>query len=231
MPRLRFSAVVSCLILLGYAQAGAQTFSYWDNTPAEGRFWLSFNPCGLLEDPTALGAGIGYVLNKKMEVWTEASALRGGLTFPEAGFSGFRQIIQLRWRHPDFFDDPNMLLGLDLRYKTYTYRDTNVFADPGTHDTLSGVPFLSRHYVFGAALLIGSRTALGRSDHWTLEWTLGLGPKYKRIIRVGPPTGYRYLGRGLPVDLGVKDLVEESGWAPYFPCAVRIVYAFGRAPG
>jgi hypothetical protein len=189
------------------------------------RWLLSFNPLGLLEG--AFGIGIGYRLNKHSELWSETSLLGGRPYAGATPMTGFRQIIQYK-RWLPFGPDDNFFLAFEARYKQYSYRDTNDFANPVTMNTLKNVHFLSDHYVFGAALQAGHRNLLLRSKTLAVEAILGIGYKYKIIDRRGPPAGYVYQDLGESIDLNIRDLVEQAGSTIYFPGSVRLIYFFGR---
>jgi len=190
------------------------------------RRWLfSFNPFGLLEG--AFGIGIGYRLDKYSELWSETSLLRGR---PYAGadpMTGFRQTIQYK-RWLPFGPDENFFLAFEARYKQYSYRDTNDFANPVIPDTLRNLHFLSDHYIFGVALQAGHRVQVLKSDRLAIEAILGIGYKYKIIDRRGPPAGWVYQDMGRSVDLNPRDLIEQAGSTIYFPGSVRLIYFFGR---
>ena len=192
--------------------------------PPVRKWVLSFNPLGLLE--SAYGIGIGYHLNKNSEIWSETSLLRGQ---PYAGanpLTGFRQIVQYKRFIPSV--NENFFLGFEMRYKYYSYRDTNDFANPGIPDTLRNVQFLSEHHIFGAALQVGRRFALSKEGRFQIETMIGFGVKDKFIDRRGPPAGYHYLDGGKSIDLSIRDLVEQSGTTIYLPGSVRLIYCFGK---
>lgn len=189
------------------------------------RWSLTFNPFGLLEPPAAIGIGIGYRLNKNMEIWSETSLITNGLMVTYGPLTGIRQILQLKLFAPS---NGNYFLAFELRYKSYSYRDTNDFANPATLDTLRNVQFQSSHYFFGGGFQVGKRCSLSKDGKLQLEATIGIGVKFKVINRLGPPDGYKYQGVGFSVDYNIRDAIETPGTAPYFPGSLRLIYNFGK---
>jgi hypothetical protein len=194
----------------------------WPVLPVR-RWILSFNPWGLLEPQAAIGAGIGYRLRDNLEIWSETSFLTRGFPDGYDHTSGIRQILQLKYffgKNRDFF------VAGEVRYKSFTtdYRDN--FYDQTTRDTLS-FSHRSRYYFFGAGLQLGGRFRLGKSDHFFLELTGGLGVKQKTIIRYGVPSGYTYLPIR-SIDINAAELMNRPGAALYLPGSMRLIYSFGR---
>ena len=179
----------------------------------------------------AFGAGIGYRLNKRMELFSEASYLASDQYYFVSPLSGFRGIFKARYYLQNASSRSSrseIFIGLDLRYKKYKYGDSNDFANGILHDTLMGVNFQSRHHFFGAGLEIGYRTPLSRNGRFQIELTAGVGVKWKTIERVGPPAGYAYMGRYLSIDYNIRDGMEQDGVLPYFPAAMRFLVCFGK---
>lgn len=197
--------------------------------PAEpipvSRWLLTFNPFGLLEPPAAFGIGAGYRLNTNTEIWSETSLIRSGIMPTYGSVNGIRQIVQVK-RFTD--RNPNVFFAFELRYKSFSYRDTNDFANPATHDTLTNVQFLSSHYFFAGGFQIGKRWLLSKDGRLTLEGTIGIGVKFKTINRLGPPAGYKYEDKGFSTDYNIRDAIETPGTEPYFPGSLRILYNFGK---
>lgn len=224
-------ALICGFVLSGIAPARAQTHFFSADTPVVRRWALTCNPFGMGEDPRAFGAGVGYYLNNRMEIWEETSFLQGWEeTFPNGDLKGFRQIVRFSMALPKWiYPDPHFLLAVELRYRTYSYRDTSDFDDPATGDKVVNVHFLSRHYIFGVAGQVGYRLSFTRDGRWSGELTVGLGVKDKRIVRQGAPRGYQWMGTGVwSTDLNIRDMVETPGGEPYVPGSLRIIYAFGR---
>ena len=186
------------------------------------RWILTLNPLGLLEPEEAIGAGIGYRLNKKIEIGSETSLLRNVLYPYESHLTGIRQVLQVKRFLPR-----NFFLAAELRYKYYSYRDNTDFFDPVTHDTLSHYGYLSRHLFVGAAVQYGRRYFISKDGRFQLELTIGFGLKDKIFDKVGVPGGYGYLGYSNDFDLE-RNVIEYRGIIPYLPCSVRFVYNLGK---
>jgi hypothetical protein len=219
------------LLVFGVAPARAQYKTYAEDTPFVRRWSLSFNPLGLLEDPAAIGIGVGYAISRRVEIWSETSSLfQWAPIYPTRNLSGFRQIIRLSLVPPKVLNlGTHTFLAVELRYKTYSYRDSGVFLDPASGDTLTAVPFQSKHFIFGAALQAGYRFPLWGSARWQGEVTIGLGVKYKKITHQGPLPRYQYQrGEWWSTDVSIPDMIQTAGWEPYLPGSFRIFYTFGR---
>jgi hypothetical protein len=196
----------------------------WKPVPI-ARWIVSVNPLGVLESPVAISAGIGYRLNNKVELWIETALLRNGLLYSTGPTTGFRQILQ--WKR--FLNNiPNVFLAVELRYKSFSFDDSNYFYNPSTHDTLKNAGFLSSHYSYGAGVQIGSRYCLSKDGKLQMEWSIGFGIKNKRIDRKGIPPGYDYLPRRFSTDLSIADLLDTPGATPYLPGSLRIIYCLGK---
>ena len=230
MPRLSTLCLFGIALLSGYAPAHAQHRVYHSDSAILRRWSVTLNPLGLVEAPPAVGLGVGYRFGPRIHLWEESSfLLPQNLTFPNGDLTGFRQIIRLSVFPPEtIVGNPNFFFAAEFRYKTYSYRDTSDFQDPATGDKLVNVHFLSKHTIFGAALQGGWIFPFSRDGHWSGEATIGLGVKFKQIVRTGPPPGYQYLETGKSVDLNIRDLVETPGYELYLPGSFRIIYAFGR---
>jgi len=188
------------------------------------RWIVSFNPFGLLEPPMAIGAGIGYRFNKQFELWSETSLLKNGIAVTPGPVNGIRQIAQLK-----YFLEKNgvYFLAVEGRYKYYSYRDTGVFINTATHDTMQRVSYSHEHSVFGAGLQLGGRWSLSHNGRLQMELTIGLGIKWKQIIRKGAPADYTNIDYPGP-DISVRAISDDKNANFYFPGSLRIIYNFGK---
>ena len=194
-----------------------------DRAPAR-RWILTFNPLGLMELPLALGAGIGYRLDKRWELWSETSLIRNGLAREISDVHGIRQTLQLK----RFFNNKgqNFFLAAEIRYKSFNYRDTLSFYNPASGDTLMNTPFHAHQYFWGAALQVGGRWKMSRSGRFQVEITAGMGIKNKVIDRDGIGSGYKQIDRA--IDINVWDMMATPGITVYFPGSARIIYTIGK---
>jgi len=188
------------------------------------RWTLSFNPLGLIEPPMAVGLGVGYRLNPKVELWSETSFLTNN-NFSTAGpLTGVRQILQAKYfieKYRGFF------VAAEVRYKSYQYRDNLDFVNPDTHDTLFNFSDFSRHYFWGLGVQVGWRKNLFAHGRFQLELTTGLGLRLGRVDRQDVPAGYEYKDLYPPKDLRLEDL--NKGFLPfYLPGSIRVIYLFGK---
>ncbi len=187
------------------------------------RWTLSFNPLGLLELPAAVGVGIGYRLSDKVEIGSETSLLRNGPLPVGSSLTGIRQIVQLK----RFMDkNHHFFLAGEIRYKSFSFLDSNDLINPVTRDTLSGIHYRTHISFVGAAFQFGTRLPLSTNGRFQLEITAGLGIKQKTIGRKGIPVEYQNLYHS--IDLNVWDLMYTPGTTIYFPGSIRFVYTFGK---
>lgn len=192
-----------------------------EDLPAS-RWILTFNPLGIAEPEEAIGLGIGYRVNKKIEIGSETSLLRNIIYTYDNRLTGVRQVFQVKRFLPR-----NFFLAAELRYKYYSFRDSTDFFDPVTQATLNHYGYLSRHLFFGAAAQYGRRYFISKDGKLQLELTIGFGLKDKLFDKVGVPGGYGYLRHSTDFNLE-RDVVEYRGVLPYFPCSVHFVYNLGK---
>lgn len=172
----------------------------------------------------AIGAGIGYRLNERTEIWSETSLLTNGLMMYVGPLTGIRQIFQLK---RFIGSDGHFFVAGEIRYKYFSYRDTADFSNPSINETIHNIPYHAYHTVFGAALQAGYRINLSKNGKFQVELTGGIGIKNKIIDRPGVPTGYtEYVTPS--VDLNIYDFIESRGISIYFPGSIRVIYPFGK---
>ena len=192
--------------------------------PPVNRWILSFNPLSLMEPPMAIGLGVGYRLNPKVELWSETSFLTGSNFSSDGPLTGVRQILQMKYfieKHRGFF------VAGEVRYKSYQYRDKLNFVNQDTHDTLFNFSHFSRHYYWGIGFQVGWRRNLSANGRFQLELTTGLGLRLGKVDRQDVPPGYKYEDLYPPKDMRIEDL--NKGFLPYYlPGSIRLIYLFGK---
>jgi hypothetical protein len=227
-PTNRLLSVLAGLFLClsASAQSPAQNVIRWFNEgdSLETRRWeLSTNILGPLEGPLAVGAGVGYQLNPRIQLWSETSLLRNGWFGGVGYLAGIREILQMKYflnRKHNFF------VAVEGRYKSYTFNDTTNFYNPHTDDTVMNRPYHEHHYFWGVGFQIGKRWKLSNNGRWQLEATFGIGFKYKYIDWRGISNDYEKLNRS--VDLNARDIMDHRGATAYLPGSLRIIYTFGN---
>jgi Protein of unknown function (DUF3575) len=185
---------------------------------------LSLNPLSAFEPVhTAIGLGVGYTFGNKWQVWAEMNLLTGALTNTNGAskdLKGVRNIIALK----HYTGQRGFFIGIEGRYKNFSFTDSDYFINSATGDTLSNVANTAQHTVMGAAIFWGKRIALSPGGKWQLEFNIGLGLKKHDISRKNFPDTYKLYelprrSRLISLD---KDVAAPYG-APYAPCAIRII--------
>ena len=235
MTSIRTTVCAVAILLLSIAANGQQSrvkeIPGLNNTFAPkllpaARWTLTFNPFGLLEYPGAIGLGIGYRINKNVELWSETSYLFKGIVMKKDTISGVRQIFQLRYY---LNDKPNYFIGVEARYKSVNHWEQTDFYNAATQDTLMSFYNRAHHYFFGMALLIGARTTVGASKRFQIEATIGLGWKSDCTTYKGIPPGYReHRFHALAIDDPFAQPIPGDYSGPYLPCTFRLVYLLGK---
>ncbi|HVU53611.1 MAG TPA: hypothetical protein VHD83_01085 [Puia sp.] len=188
------------------------------------RWGLTYTPIGLLEWPSAAGVGISYRWNNHVELWSESSFLFNGPYNTQGPVTGIKQILQGK-----FFPtkNGNFFFAMELRYKSYQYRDTEVFVNYSLQDTIFGLSNFSRHYFWGGALQMGLRFNLNKTGQFQLEVMGGLGIRRWKVVRHGVPPGYEFVNYWRSVDINIHDIEYEADNF-YLPGSIRVIYLFGK---
>jgi hypothetical protein len=189
------------------------------------RWILTFNPFGLMEPPAAVGLGIGYRLNEKIEFWSETSFLTNGLFRTDGPITGIREILQMKYF---VNEDRNIFMAAEVRYKSFQFRDRDNFYNAATNDTLLNFSNFSRHYFFGAGLQVGWRTSISGNGRLQLELTAGLGYRVTHIDRQDIPPGYQYKQFAPAKDSPTGDMINDPS-PMYFPGSLRLIWTLGRS--
>lgn len=193
------------------------------DSPAVRRWTLSLNPLGLLEAPTAIGIGIGYRVSPHWELWSETSLLARGYYTAVSQIRGFRETFQARW-----FPIPGKacFIGLDLRYKSYSFNSVSDFYNTQNNDTLLNRAYHEDHSFWAVGLTAGWRRKLTHNGRLQLEITAGIGFKYKTLHWPGIGDDYRKQRKS--IDLNVNDFLNSRGATAYVPGSIRLIWTFGK---
>lgn len=189
--------------------------------------YLSLNPYSILEpEQGAAGIGIGYRLNKRIELFSEMACLYRGFFMEDENFwklKGFRLILSGKYFYQNKY---GFFVGAEIRWKRYSFTDENTFVRASSPDTLSNYRYRPRHELFGGGVFWGKRFKLTPNGKWELEGNIGIGVKYRHIIRNGVPDGYEkieYLEKDRILILPDRDVDQVL---PYVPATLRILYHF-----
>ncbi len=187
--------------------------------------YLSLNPYSILEpEQGAAGLGIGYRFNKRVEFFTEMDCLYRGFFMEDENFwklKGFRLIISGKYFYQNKY---GFFAGAEFRWKQYSFTDVNTFVRSNIPDTLTDFRYQPRHELYGGGIFWGKRFKLTPNGKWELEGHIGIGVKYRHILRNGVPAGYQkieYLGRDRIIVLPDRDVDQAL---PYVPATFRILY-------
>ena len=233
MPRIQTAASICCLslafIIFSITTSGQQVPSsrekeFVSSPPPVTRWTVSLNPAGLLELPSAIGAGIGWRLNEKVELWSETSLLRNWVVPVGYSLTGIRQILQVK----RFIDKRDVFfLAAEIRYKSYTFGDSTNFYNLLTRDTLINDHYHERIFFWGVGLQLGVRLPISKNGRLQLDMSAGLGIKEKTINKSVMDKDYRDLLHQ-SIDINQWNIMQMPGSTLYVPASIRLVYSFGK---
>ena len=216
--------IILALLLIPALQSSAQKTNRHSPIVQKG-FFITFNHHSILEpEEGGVGLGLGYRLNKHIEIWTEFNYLyRGFFLDPEIkeNMRGFRNITTFKYCYSI---KHGFYVGLDLRIKKYSFNDKNTFYNTSLNDTLVNFNYQSANTLIGAGLFWGKRFKLSGNGKFELEGNVGIGVKQRYIQRRKVPAGYE-LRIYYPYDRisPIPDNDVEQA-LPYFPAIVRFIY-------
>jgi Protein of unknown function (DUF3575) len=195
------------------------------HTPIIQKGWyLSFNPHSLFElQQGAVGLGIGYRINNRIELWTELNYLYKGFAQNPGYFDdlkGFRSIVSFKYY---YYNKHGMFAGAEFRIKNYSFDDKNTFVNTQLNDTLTNFRYRATNTLVGGAVFWGKRFKLTANGKFELEGNVGIGVKQRRINRKNLPSGYSKIENFNKVFSLVPDTDVEDAY-PYFPAIFRFIY-------
>jgi hypothetical protein len=184
--------------------------------------YLSFSPHALLEPQQgAVGLGVGYRFNKRIELWAEGSYLYKGINTEDefGGLHGFRAIVSGKYFYQN---KKGFFVGAELRIKQYSFNNKNTFINDQLRDTLKNYQYTAQHSIMGGAVFWGKRFKLSANGKFELEGNIGVGAKYRFINRKNIANGY-YRVTG-PDKIDLLPEIDTEQLLPYFPTTVRLIY-------
>ncbi|MBS1511750.1 MAG: hypothetical protein JST86_12965 [Bacteroidetes bacterium] len=231
MKKMVLLAIVSCFTTMLFAQQVKDRM-------ALHRPYVSFNPLGLIEPYAAIGLGLGNHLSNRSGYFTELSFVCNNYIYPKKAdhLQGFKYLAQYRYylmqsdheslgpvkMHHKKYYPYHLFFGAEFRYKHYYFSDHTNFINAITKDTLSNFMYNAKADIWGGAIIFGGAFPLGKSNHWQLECTLGIGAKQKWVAIKNNPSGYEpeTIKR---IDVGTP-AIWESVASPYLPWTIRLQY-------
>ena len=212
------------LFLLVNANAIAQRTNRHTPVIKKG-LYLSFNPHALFEaEQGAASLGLGYRINKRIEIWAEASYLyKGFFQDPEKfrDLKGIRVIVSGKYFYQNKY---GFFAGAEFRIKQYSFIDKNQFVNDLLNDTLVNYQYTAQHTLIGGAIFWGKRFKITANGKFELEGNIGVGVKQRYIARKNVPAGYykrEYYFRDRISPIPDRDIDQVL---PYFPATVRFIY-------
>jgi hypothetical protein len=184
---------------------------------------VSFNPLGLVEFGPVVGLGVGYQWNDHLQLWLEGSAIFPGRNRNDYPITcGSRVELALKY----YYGRRNQwFVGGEFRWKQVFYAEQSTFFNPPNNNPIQNVGYTLRNDLPGIAFLAGQRTkAFWRHRFW-IEWSVGVGIKYRFVRIEGAPPGYE-IGKDVDYKFRPLDLAPEvQRFRIYLPATFRIVYA------
>jgi hypothetical protein len=213
--------LLAALLLFTSIHATAQRKNRHTPIITEG-VYLSFNPHALLEpEQGAVGLGIGYRFNKRIEAWVEGSYLYPGIVTESdfTGLKGFRAIASGKYFYQNKY---GFFVGAEFRLKKYSFEDQATFTNVQTGTTLTNYSYKAEHTLIGGGVFWGKRFKITGDGKFELEGNIGIGVKHRIIRNKNVPDGYsREIYRAADVFFADRD---AAGDMPYLPATVRFIY-------
>jgi hypothetical protein len=168
-----------------------------------------------------------YVAKSPFYDWQDISRLHGARILAQ-----YRYHFLQQWRPLINFgglgnqrrkEKHQPFIGIEFRYKPFSFSSKGNFVNLSLHDTLYHVSFNANTNTYGGALIFGGTFNLSSDEKWKLELTAGIGGKQRNVNLKTIPAGYEVY-RVLPKDGPILPLLQEETGAPYFPCTLRLRY-------
>jgi hypothetical protein len=235
----------SVLILFLFASLGSLAQLRKDRFKIPGfqnEKYFSFSPFSVGEPQLALGLSFGNRFSERSEYFIETAYI-GKTPFYDwretKWLHGTRMLLQYRyhflqqWRPLIKFVSSagnrerrrrtQPFIGLEFRYKPFSFSSEGTFINAALNDTLSAFPFKANAITIGGALIFGSTFNLSANERWKLELTAGFGAKQRIVNLKTVPSGYKAY-RFSSHDGPIFPLLYEDAGLPIFPCAIRLRY-------
>lgn len=188
-------------------------------------FYIAASPLAILEPQAAYGLAVGYTVNENFDVSTEYARLSKPTWTDEGQYvnlKGMRSITTFRfttatdeWRRTKNF------VAAELRYKKFSFDDTQDFTNTTTHATLKDYQFRNTTQIYGLAAIIGKQRDLCESGKLVLEVSAGIGLRYTKVNRDNTPAN-SYI---VPVDTGLGEMpnYRNDQTSLYFPLSLKLI--------
>lgn len=191
----------------------------------KGSYAIGVNPFGFGEPSIAIGVSGYHQFSNKISIMAEPSFLIGNIhSFPNTWkqIKGFRIVVQPK---VSVSFDNKFYMGLDGRFKTYSFKSTGSFIKNDLSDTITVNNFFQRQTLFGGALMFGLYVNLNKKSTVFLDMSMGIGVKHRLIKRVSNIAGYDkfYLQRQSDVALYPQYEYNNAGTV-YAPGGIRLIF-------
>ncbi len=190
-------------------------------------FYLTLNPYSPLEMAQgAAGLGIGYRINKRVELWTEFSYLYKGIFYDGDDFNGLKGIRNITSFKYYYNNKHGFFVGAEFRFKKYSYSSETDFVNDLTSDTLTDYIHEVVQSIPGGAVFWGKRFKLTPNGKFEMEANIGFGVRQRIISRRGMPDGYKKLEYDLKNIRRISPIPDHDveGVLPYLPLGVRLIW-------
>lgn len=188
------------------------------------KVYFSFNPLGIAEFQSTIGAGIHIPLNNQTALFTEIAAVFKNPVYnnPDDIRFGYRNIIQLRY-YSKTRKRSTSFIAFEARIKHYSFNNVRTFLNETIRDTLNNFNHTAVALSVGGGIVFGTTLPLSKNKKWQMELTGGVGVKNKTVFFRNINKNYKpeYVLAGSGMRLPALD---EPGGMPYLPWAIRICY-------
>lgn len=211
-------AVISFVVFILLANLAA-------NAQFKSGVYLTVNPLGVLEPQTSIGGGIAFRLNDDIEISGEYSSLSSSLFLNDYRFTdvvGSRSIVRVKYtisKNEEQYS--RVFIGAEARFKSFTHADVASFTNLQTGVVSKDVAHKNTVTVKGYGAIIGKQFDLGYLSNWSIEFTAGIGLRFKNTHRTDVPNN-SYI---VPKDIGFGETPNylNNHTSFYFPVGVRVM--------
>jgi Protein of unknown function (DUF3575) len=190
----------------------------------ENNAFITFNPLGIVELQSTVGAGMQLPVNNHIALFTEIAAVFKHPFYqnPDNIKFGLRNIIQLRY-YSKTRKLSTSFVALEARIKHYSFYNVRSFVNEFARDTLNNLSHTAVATSVGGGIVFGTMFPLSKNKKLQMELTAGIGVKqkfvkYKNVNRLYKPLFFQG-GSGFSIPA-----IDETAAMPYLPCAIRICY-------
>jgi hypothetical protein len=186
--------------------------------------YFTFNPLGIAELLSTVGAGIHKPLNNQIAFFTEIATVFKNPFYknPDDIKLGFRNITQFRY-YSKTRKRSTSFIALEARVKYYSFNNVRTFINETIGDTLKYLNHTAAALSVGGGIVFGTAFQISKNEKWQMELTGGIGVKNKTVFFRNVNNNYKpeYAlgGSGMRIPA-----IDEAGGMPYLPLAMRIRY-------